>query len=142
MLRVVHDALHCLGVGAVIAEPLGKPRAFDLTAMLRLNLAAEQSNIPLLCLHVGAQPTASAAQTRWSVKSAPSFHTHQKLLGQPAFDVTLTRSRTGKAGQWNLEWNSHERTFVDVPPLSRSVVQPTPYRQIAAAVEGIQQANA
>ena len=137
VLRVAHDALRCLGVGAVILEPLGKPKAFDLTATRRLSLAAEHFSIPLLCIHVGAQPSASAAQTRWQVQCAPSSAPHQKLLGHPAFNVTLTRSRLGKTGQWTLEWNSHERTFVDVPPLLKPMVQPAPYRQTVAAIESI-----
>src|SRR3546814_11674827 len=85
----------------------------DLTASRRLALAAEKSGTTLLLLRTGADPVPSAAQTRWSVASAPSRAFAANAPGTPTFDITLLRQRSGPSGtSWRLEWNRYQRISI------------------------------
>lgn len=112
LLRATVDALRCAGLGAVIVESWGAMRELDLTASRRLVLAAEKSGVPLFLLRVEAEPVPSAAQTRWQVASAPSRALPGQAPGNPVFDVTLLRQRSGPCGlSWRLEWDRDQRLF-------------------------------
>ncbi len=113
-LRAAADSVKCGGLGAVVVEPYGKARALDLTASRRLALAAGTSGVLTLLLRVGAEPSPSAAQTRWQVSSAPSIPLEGNAPGAPAFDVTLLRHRAGIAGfNARLEWDREQQICVE-----------------------------
>lgn len=113
-LRAAADSVKCGGVGAVVIAPYGKARALDLTATRRLALAAASSGVLTLLLRVGAEPTPSAAQTRWHVAAAPSLSLEGNAPGVPAFDLTLLRHRAGIAGfNVRLEWDRDQQICVE-----------------------------
>ncbi|MCA0402094.1 MAG: hypothetical protein LCH38_14925 [Proteobacteria bacterium] len=100
------EGARCKALGAVIIDIRGEARAYDLTASRRLALAAKTSGVPVFLLRSGATVKASAAETRWLARSAPSRALAAKAPGQPAFHLTLLRARNGQEGaQHHLEWN-------------------------------------
>ncbi|MDI1295955.1 MAG: hypothetical protein PSY12_08740 [bacterium] len=118
LLRAAADALRCPGLAAVVVECWGNPRILDLTASRRLTLAAEGSGVTALLLRLDAQPSPSAAETRWQVAAAPSGAatgaSGDRLLGRSAFYIELLRRRAGPDGlRWRLEWNRERRHFED-----------------------------
>jgi protein ImuA len=116
VLRAGADAVKCGPVGAVVIEPWGKARPYDLTASRRLAMAAKVSGVTTLVVRAGADPLPSAAQTRWLVTSAESLPLPADAPGHPAFDITLLRHRGGIAGlQARLEWNRETRSFAPLP---------------------------
>jgi protein ImuA len=112
-LRAAADSVKCGAVGAVMIEPYGKAPALDLTASRRLALAAASSGVLTLVLRVGAEPSASAAQTRWSVKTGPSAPLAANATGHVHLNVSLLRHRSGVAGfEACLEWNREQQICV------------------------------
>jgi protein ImuA len=136
MLRATHDALRCVGAGVVVAEIWGRASEIDLTVNRRLSLAAEQSGLALLMIRIDATPAPSAAETRWSVASAPSRALAAKAPGNPAFDIELLRQRGGVAGlNWRLEWDRDRHLFGDTA--TSGALLPLPVRRpIADAGRG------
>ena len=112
LLRAAVDAVRCGGLGAVVIEGWGKMPKLDLTASRRMKLAAERSGVTTILLRIDGEPVASAAETRWSVTSAPSSALEANAPGRPAFDIILLRRRAGPAGLTaRLEWNRDELIF-------------------------------
>ena len=109
-LRAANDALSCAALGMVVIEITGSPKILDLTASRRLTLAATQKSVTPFLLRFGAQPDASAAETRWLVRGSAS-QTPGEDWGHPVFDVDLIRNRHGKTGHWFMEWNCDGRIF-------------------------------
>lgn len=114
MLRACRDAVRCSGVAAVLMEAEGRFADYDLTASRRLVLAAEASQSCVMLLRVGAEPRSSAAQTRWSITSAPSVPLEAGAPGGSAIHVELLRSRGGREGRsWRLIWDEEHGTYRD-----------------------------
>lgn len=112
LLRAAVDAVRCGGLGAVVVEGWGKMPRLDLTASRRMKLAAEKSGVTLLLLRIDCEPSVSAAETRWSVRAAPSSALEANAPGRPAFDIELLRRRAGPAGLTaRLEWNRDRLVF-------------------------------
>lgn len=112
LLRASLDAARCADLGVVVIEGPGRMPELDLTASRRLSLAVEKSGVTLLLLRVGADPVPSAAETRWSVESAPSCALAANAPGLPTFDIELLRQRSGPSGmRWRLEWNRDQSLF-------------------------------
>jgi protein ImuA len=109
-LRAANDALSCAALGAVVIEIPGSPKILDLTASRRLTLAATQKSVTPFLLRFGAQPDASAAETRWLVRAAAS-QTQAEDWGYPVLEVDLIHNRHGKTGHWFMEWNCDGRIF-------------------------------
>jgi protein ImuA len=131
-LRAANDALGCAAVGAVVIEMAGQPKILDLTAGRRLVLAAAQKTVTAILLRFSAEPTSSAAETRWLVRAAPS-HAPDQQWGQPVFNVSLVRNRNGQTGQWAFEWSCKDGVF-QKPKTDIGPVAATPaHRQVAAA---------
>jgi protein ImuA len=107
-LRAAGDILSCGGVGCVVIEISGALKALDPTASRRLSLAAAQKSVSPILLRVGAQPEASAAETRWLVHSAMP---PPDDWGSPRFDVRLLRNRHGELGNWEMEWDCDSGLF-------------------------------
>lgn len=97
-LRAAGDALSCAALGAVVLEIPGETKLLDLTAGRRLALAAAQKTVTAILLRFAAKPGASAAETRWLVRAAPSLKRDDEW-GQPVFDASLVRksARTDRA---------------------------------------------
>jgi protein ImuA len=116
VLRAGADIARTGGVGAVVIELAGRPKALDLTASRRLSLAAAQSGALVLVLRLDATPSPSACWSRWQVAAAPSRPLAAQAPGTPCFDVTLLRLRGGPAGmQYRLEWDRDAQAFHDTP---------------------------
>jgi len=122
LLRAAADAARCPGLGTLVIESRGRAARVDLTATRRLMLAAETSGVTILSLRLGADPTPSAAATRWSIAGLPSTPLPANAPGRPGFAVELLRRRGGPAGaRWCLEWNRDAKTFTAIhTPLSYS----------------------
>ncbi|MBG1233597.1 ImuA family protein [Aestuariivirga litoralis] len=131
-LRASGDALTCRALGAVIIEVIGSPKILDLTASRRLVLACEKQGVPAVLLRFGAAPQASAAETRWLVKAAPSAFAGENW-GQPVFDASLIRNRNGRTGQWVFEWSCDNGRFAERQTASGTVVPAPAHRQAEAA---------
>jgi protein ImuA len=125
LLRAAAEGLTCAGLGALILEFHGESRLFDLALSRRLTLAAQRQNVTAIFLRHGAEPEASAAETRWLIRAAAS-PAHTEDWGKPVFDAQLTRNRHGRTGQWIMEWNADDICFRD-----RGAAHP---RAVAAAV--------
>lgn len=112
LLRAAADVVRCAEVGAVVIELWGTARVLDLTASRRLSVAAEASGVTALMLRVQAEPSPSAAQTRWSIRAAPSIALEAQAPGHPALEVELLRQRGRPAGgRWRLEWDREAGRF-------------------------------
>lgn len=112
VLRVAAEVVRCADIGAVVIEIWRAPRALDLTASRRLAVAAEGSGVTALLLRVQAEPSPSAAHTRWQVRSAAAVPLAANAPGFPTLDVELSRQRGGKAGgRWCVEWDRDEAIF-------------------------------
>lgn len=130
VLRAAADALRCPGLGSVVIELWGNPRAYDLTASRRLALLAEASGVTALLLRVSGDVAPSAAQTRIGVSPAPSTPLAADAPGHPAWTIALLRQRGRPAGgTWRVEWDREHGQLRDqdhdaatlsgaVPPLS------------------------
>jgi protein ImuA len=105
-LRIAADALACDALGAVVLEVWGETQKLDLIGSRKLTLAAQESGVTALVLRIAALPTPSTAETRWSVRAAPSLPgAASEAWGAPRFDAELIRNRHGQTGRWIMEWS-------------------------------------
>ncbi len=130
-LRAAGDALTCASLGIVIIEITGNPKILDLTTSRRLVLACTQNSVPAILLRFGAVVQNSAAETRWTVKTAPSA-IETDHWGHPTFDVSLIRNRNGQTGQWVFAWSCDDGHFENAKAASGTVV-PAPANRPAEA---------
>lgn len=120
LLRSASDALRCDGFGVVVIECWGSPAILDLTASRRLTLAADRSGATAVMLRLDAREQPSTANTRWSVRSAPSAQLEANAPGYPTLDLTLLRRRAGPSGKrWKVEWDRDRQTFRQPPAIQR-----------------------
>jgi protein ImuA len=128
LLAAAEEALRSGASAAVLMSGWGESRAFTLTASRRLALAAAAGRTTAIFVRTGAQPQASAADTRWSVRAVPSRALEAGAPGRPAFQVSLLRSRAGVApGEWIMEWDRDARSFVE-PETSGGLVSAPAHR--------------
>lgn len=114
MLRAGLEAARCPGVAMVLMESEGRFADYDLTASRRLVLAAEASGASILLLRGDAEQRSSGAQTRWSIRSAPSIPLEADAPGLPTIEAELLRCRSGPAGgRWLLSWDAEHGCFRD-----------------------------
>jgi protein ImuA len=136
VLRAGAEALACKGVGAAILEPWGEANAFDLVASRRLTLGAQQQHVTAIVLRFAADPSPSAAETRWCVRAASSG---DEDWGKPRFEAELTRNRHGNTGRWTMEWDANDGIFRTA---DRGALAAAPAdRPGEAALEGLRQAG-
>lgn len=122
LLAAGEEALRSGAAGAVIMSGWGEARAITLTSSRRLSMAAQRGGGTGFLVRAAAQPGPSAADTRWSVRSAPSVALEARAPGRPAFAAQLTRSRSGAPpAEWIMEWDRETRSFVE-PALSVGLV--------------------
>ncbi|WP_428032643.1 ImuA family protein [Ancylobacter sp.] len=129
VLRAAGDAARCAGLGALLIETWGTPKALDLTTTRRLALRAASSGVTSFLLHAASQPAPTAVATRWRVAPAASAPLAGDAPGAPAFHATLLRHRGGEGcvrpvegGDWKLEWDHEACSFRDLASLPRAVV--------------------
>lgn len=140
VLRAGADVLRCPGVGVAVIELWRNPRNLGLTATRRFQLAAEASGVTALLLRIEAEPSPSAAATRWAVRSIASRPLEANAPGRPAFELELLRHRGGGGqvgrGRWRLEWDGDASRFRDLgaAPLSGAVVSVPADRQAAPVI--------
>ncbi len=138
VLRAAADVVRCTGVGVAVIELHGDPRVLDLTASRRLALAAEESGVAALLLRIAATPVASAADTRWAVRSCASHPLPANAPGHPTLDLELLRQRgRGADGRWQVEWNREQAVFVSAaqrPTPSGAVVAVPAHRPVATPI--------
>lgn len=127
VLRAGLDSLRAGVAGTVLIELAGRQPLLDLTATRRFALAAENSETMALIARIKADPSPSAAHSRWQVAAAPSQALEVNALGRPAFDLSLLRHRGGRDGlHLRLEWDRDTGSFrrrdesADTAPLSRA----------------------
>lgn len=132
LLRAAGDAVRCQQLAAVLIEPWKAARAFDLTASRRLSITAEKTGVTVLILRSAADPSPSAAHTRWQVRSIPSQPLEANAPGPAAIEIALIRHRGGIAAfHQRLEWNRDQSAFHE-PPLSGPLVPVPADRSFAA----------
>lgn len=113
LLAVGEEALASPAVGAVVLSAWGEAKAFSLTASRRLAMAARTGGGTVFLARAAADPAPSAAETRWSIRSAPSEPMEADAPGRPRVAATLTRRRGGGGHQtWIMEWDREGRSFV------------------------------
>ncbi|HKR92971.1 hypothetical protein, partial [Novosphingobium sp.] len=112
LLQAGLDAARCPDLAAVMLETWGSLPLYDLTASRRLVLAAEKSCTPVIVLRCEAAPGATAAHSRWIIRSAPSVPLAANAPGLPVCEAELSRRRGGPLGmRWRLEWNDANGGF-------------------------------
>lgn len=114
VLRASADVLRCPDVGVAVIELWRNPHNLGLTATRRFQLAAEASGVTALLLRMEAEPCASAAATRWAVRSVASRPLEGNAPGLPAFELELLKHRGGGHGRWRLEWDRDSASFRDL----------------------------
>ncbi len=131
LLRAGLEGARCPGLAAALLATWGALPEYTLTASRRLVLAAETSGVPVIVLRGDAEPRASAAHSRWMIRSAVSTRQAANAPGPPALEVELLRNRGGPAGgRWRLEWDEQYECFREAgagaatagAPLSGAVV--------------------
>ncbi len=122
LLAAGEEALRSGAAGAVIMSGWGEAKVHGLTASRRLMMAARSGSTLGLLVRANAEPAPSAAETRWSIASAPSAPLAANAPGRPAFRARLLRSRSGAPpGEWIMEWDRETRRFT-APSASGGVV--------------------
>jgi protein ImuA len=113
-LWAIEEGLRLGGIAAVIGA---RAKTMDLTASRRLQLAAEQANIPVFLLRSYNDHAPSAAVTRWRVSPAPAARDRFGFTKNACFRVALEYARRGKTGEWVMEWNSDAHSLRLSPAL-------------------------
>lgn len=112
VLRAALDSVRAGVAGAVLIELEGRQPLLDLTATRRFALAAAERNTMMLLARIKADPSPSAAHSRWQVTAAPSIAFEANAPGRAAFDLTLLRHRGGRDGlHLILEWDRDTGSF-------------------------------
>jgi protein ImuA len=143
VLRAAGEGVRCPSLGALLIQPWGEPRIFDLTASRRLALAAGASGVMTLMVRT-ANAGASAANTRWLVASRPSNALEANAPGQPALTIRLVRHRGGLAErEWQVEWDRERQSFRSMPepsllisPKPKPHVPPLPRPVVSLPADG------
>ena len=114
-----------------LLEVQANPAALSLEGSRRLHWRSRNAGRPVLVLRQGGSAETTAAPLRRQLSAAPAGRVPGlealPCLGAPAFAVAIEKSRDGRLGQFHLEWNVHERRFVQAEraaALSRPVLSP------------------
>ena len=122
------DILWALEEGARSSSLLavvGEVGAMSFTQSRRLSLAAAEGGTPVLLLRPHHGLSASAAETRWRIASAPSADDPfvSSIPGNPRWQIELVRCRSSKPGSWTVEWNNETHRFHLAQKLSSGPLQ-------------------
>ena len=112
VLRASLDATRDGAASSMLIELCGRQKLLTLTATRRLALAAAETGTMVLLVRSNAEPSPSAAHTRWQVTCAPSHPLEAGAPGLPAFALTLLRHRGGRDGlNLIVEWDRDTASF-------------------------------
>ena len=123
--RSLHDALWVAeltakqkSVAATILEVRGNPQNLDMAGTRRLHLRAQSAGRPFFLLRQAGEEEATAARLRLGVQSAPaalralpSQRAFSNSLSNPAFQITLEKSKNPAPQSFILEWNHDSHSF-------------------------------
>ncbi len=125
-------ALACRGLGAAVCE-LRQP-SLDLTATRRCALRARETGVAGFLLRLAGAAEPSAAELRFRLSPAPAgtIGRFAAGVGRMAWRLALEKSRGWRTGEFDVEWNAHERCFAEAGEGRRADPQP----RIAAASHG------
>lgn len=118
-LWIAEEAAGLTALSAVVLELRGNPERLDLTATRRLHRRAQAAGRPVFLLRQAAFAEPTAAPVRLVVAPAPATLRDTMAgpldgsIGRPGIAVTIGKSRAALPGQFTLEWNPDERTFLD-----------------------------
>jgi protein ImuA len=121
LLWVLEEGLAHSALAAVIGVLPEGDRAYDFAASRRLAMRSARQGVTALILrdreHAGG---ATAADTRWSVSTLPSVLSGRAKpgLGPPRWRLELTKSRRGRPGHWDVEWDHETLSFRLPAPLA------------------------
>jgi protein ImuA len=121
ILWALEEGLAHSALAAVIGVLPEGDRAYDFTASRRLAMRSAGQGVTALILHDRAHAGATtAADTRWSVGLLPSVLSGgaEPGLGPPRWRLELTKSRRGRPGRWDVEWNHETLSFRLPAPLA------------------------
>ena len=122
----MEEALKSGCLAAVIGD--AAPQHETLTTTRRLSLAAAQGKSAGILVFIQNYLGATASASRWQVGTAPSqpLLYDSKSPGSPSWHLSLSRIRSGKPGQWTVNWQKHHAThhFTLVPGLSGGALHP------------------
>ncbi|MDQ6434139.1 hypothetical protein RB623_08770 [Mesorhizobium sp. LHD-90] len=111
-LWIAEEAARLDAFLAVLLEIRGSSPALDLTATRRLHRRALLAGRPLFLVRAASEPEPTAAPVRLLVAPAPAA-TRLTLagplagsIGPPAFQITVSKSRTAIPAAFTLEWNN------------------------------------
>ncbi len=143
LLAAGEEALKSGAAGVVLLSSWGDSRAMSLTASRRLAMAARSGSTTAFMVRTAADPCPSAAETRWSIRSALSSGLEAGAPGRPAFTAALTRSRQGAVpAEWTMEWDREARCFREPSPVSGRLVPVPAYGSTAARTQAHGQTGA
>jgi protein ImuA len=127
VLWTIEEALRSRAVSMVVCD--ANHTRFDLTATRRAMLAAQEGETPCLMVFASPRDGATAARTRWHVSPAPSIPSpyDDTSPGDPAWHLTLTRSRGGRPGTWTVDWHHATHRFSLVSPSADRTVETGPH---------------
>ena len=114
ILWALEEGLAHSALTAVIGVLPEGDRAYDFTASRRLAMRAARLGVTALVLrHQAYAGAATAAETRWSVKTLPSASFGRAKLrpGPPRWRIELIKSRKGTPGAWDVEWDHETLSF-------------------------------
>ncbi|MCV3239181.1 ImuA family protein [Mesorhizobium sp. ZC-5] len=132
-LWIAEEAAKLRELSAVFLELDGNPNRLDLTATRRLHRRGLLAGRPIFLLRQAAHAEPTAAPVRLIVSAAPASPRNTLAgplagtIGQPAFTVTIGKSRTALPGEFILEWNPHERAFQERRPENSRPVVSAPF---------------
>jgi protein ImuA len=136
VLWAMEEALKCsalAGVVGVFGRGSQRSGGLDLTALRRLQLAAEQGGLPAFMLRLPVDAPVTAARTRWRIAARPSapppwveqapLALRNHGIGKPRWQVALEKCRGGAPAAWQLEWEYAAHRFCLAAPVAdRSAV--------------------
>ena len=122
----MEEALKSGCLAAVIGD--AAPQHETLTTTRRLSLAAAQGKSAGLLVFIRNYEGSTSSASRWQVATAPSQAPplDGKSPGSPSWHLVLNRIRSGKPGQWTVNWQKHHAThhFTLAPGLSGGALYP------------------
>jgi protein ImuA len=107
-------ALSCRGLDVAVCEL--RNASLDLSSTRRAALRARETGVTGFLMRVGNRsPEPSASELRFCVTPAPagSIGSFDAGVGRMAWRLTLEKNRLGPTGIFTVEWNAHERCFVE-----------------------------
>lgn len=107
-------ALSCKGLDVAVCEL--RNASLDLSSTRRPALRARETGVTGFLMRVGNRlPEASASELRFCVSPVPAgtIGHFDSGVGRMAWRLTLEKNRLGPTGIFTVEWNAHERCFVE-----------------------------